>query len=140
VEGNEIQPLHCSNFHTSKPKIALFDFEKLTVYQKAKAFQKEIATWLKSNPKIDSITRDQLRRAALSIPLNIAEGTGRFTPKDRRNFYVIARSSIFEVVAILDILKDDAGIEPFLHLKLYQDADELSRILFVMVRKLEAAA
>lgn len=118
----------------------MFDFEKLTVYQKAKAFQKKIATWLKSNPKIDSFTRDQLRRAALSIPLNIAEGTGRLTPKDRRNFDVIARSSIFEVVAILDILKDDAAIELLLFAKLYQDADELSRILLVMVRKLEVAA
>ena len=118
----------------------MFDFEKLTVYQKAKAFNKEISTWLRNNPKIDSITRDQLRRASLSIPLNIAEGSGRFSQKDRRNFYVIARSSIFEVVAILDILKDDAGIEPLLHAKLYQAADELSRILFVMVRKLEDAA
>ncbi len=118
----------------------MFDFEKLTVYQKAKAFHMEISIWLKSNSKIDVVTRDQLRRSALSIPLNIAEGTGRFTPKDRRNFYVIAQSSIFEVVAILDILKDDAGIEPLLHGKLYQDADELSRILFVMVRKLEVAA
>jgi hypothetical protein len=52
----------------------MFDFEKLTVYQKTKAFHKEIAVWLKSNPKIDFITRDQLRRAALSIPLNIALG------------------------------------------------------------------
>ncbi len=118
----------------------MFDFEKLTVYQKAKAFNKEIACWLRNNPKIDAITRDQLRRAALSIPLNIAEGTGRFTPKDRRNFYVIARSSVFEVAAILDILKDDAAIEPMLCGKLYQEADELSRILFVMVKKLEAAA
>ncbi|MBK9449150.1 MAG: four helix bundle protein [Bacteroidetes bacterium] len=77
----------------------MFDFEKLTVYQKAKAFHKEIVNWLRSNPKIDSVTRDQLRRAALSIPLNIAEGTGRFTPRDRRNFYVIARSSILEVLS-----------------------------------------
>ena len=115
-------------------------FEKLTVYQKVKAFNKEISTWLRNNTKIDSVTRDQLRRAALSIPLNIAEGTGRFTSKDRRNFYVIARSSIFEVVAILDIPKDEAFIEQLLHGKLYQDADELSRILFVLVRKLEAAA
>ncbi len=118
----------------------MFDFEKLTVYQKAKAFNKEISTWLRNNPKIDPITRDQLRRAALRIPLNIAEGTGRFTPKDRRKFYIIARSSIFEVVAILDILNDHAAIEQLFFVKVYQDADELSRILFVMVRKLEAAA
>lgn len=53
---------------------------------------------------------------------------------------MIARSSIFEVVAILDILHDDAGIEPMVFEKFYQDADELSRILFVMVQKLGAAA
>jgi four helix bundle protein len=118
----------------------MFDFEKLTVYQKAKAFHKEISCWLRNNPKIDAVTRDQLRRATLSIPLNIAEGTGRFTPKDRRKFYIVARSSIFEVVAILDILNDHAAIERLFFVKVYQDADELSRILFVMVRKLEAAA
>ena len=64
----------------------MFDFERFSVYQKAKAFNKEISTWLRNNTKIDSLARNQLRRAALSIPLNIAEGTGRFTPKDVEAF------------------------------------------------------
>jgi four helix bundle protein len=115
----------------------MFDFENLVVYQKAKVFHKEIGKWLKTNPKIDTVTRDQLKRATLSLPLNIAEGVGRFSPKDRRNYYVVARSSIFEVVAILDILKDEELVEVSLFDHWYHLADELSRILFAMIKKLE---
>jgi four helix bundle protein len=86
------------------------------------------------------VVANQLNLVALSLPLNLAEGSGGFTPKDRGNSYVIARSFIFEVVAIMDTLKDEAAIEPLLFAKYYKDADELLRILFVMVRKLEAAA
>lgn len=53
---------------------------------------------------------------------------------------MIARSSIFEVVAILGIVKDDSMLDPMLHRQFYQEADDLSRILFAMVRKLEEAA
>ncbi len=46
----------------------------------------------------------------MSIMLNIAEGSGRFSNKDKRNFYVIARSSVFECVALLEVLKHDSVI------------------------------
>ena len=45
---------------------------------------------------------DQLKRASLSIPLNIAEGNGKFTQKDKARFYHIARGSATECGAILD--------------------------------------
>lgn len=70
----------------------MFDFEKLDVYQKAKTFNKSVTNFLKVS-KLDRVTNDQLRRAAFSIMLNIAEGSGRFTKADKRNFYVIARGS-----------------------------------------------
>ena len=93
----EETPYSYSNSHSNKQ--LMFDFEKLSVYQKSKVFNKNVAVFL-SNTKTDRTTNDQLRRASFSIMLNIAEGTGRFTKPDKRNFYVIARGSAFECVAI----------------------------------------
>lgn len=118
----------------------MFDFEKLVVYQKAKAFHKSVKQWQRGAKGLDRVTSDQLRRASLSIPLNIAEGAGRFTRPDRRNFYVIARSSVFEVVAILDILRDECGITKEVFASFYGQADELSRMLFAMIKGLEKPA
>ena len=83
----------------------MFDFKKLTVYQKSKQFNLMVNTFLLNN-KLDRNTHDQLKRAAFSIMLNIAEGAGRFTKPDKRNFYIISRGSAFECVAIFDFLKD----------------------------------
>ena len=52
---------------------------------------------------LDGEMASQLRRAALSINLNIAEGTGRFG-KDERKFFITARGSAFECAAILDAM------------------------------------
>jgi four helix bundle protein len=78
----------------------MFDFEKLEVYQRAKEFNAEMALFLSKN-EIDRITRDQLKRASLSVALNIAEGSSRFSKPDRKNFLVISRGSLFECIAIL---------------------------------------
>ena len=48
---------------------------------------------------------DQLRRASESIPLNIAEGSARYTRADKVNFFRVARGSVFECAAIVDVLR-----------------------------------
>lgn len=63
----------------------MVDFEKLDVYKKAKIFNSEIRVFIKTS-KLDPTTKDQLRRASFSVVLNIAEGSGRFSKADRRNF------------------------------------------------------
>ena len=63
--------------------------------------------------KLDRNIKDQLGRASFSIVLNIAEGSGRFSKPDRRNFFIISRGSVFECVAILDILSDQKLIDDF---------------------------
>lgn len=113
----------------------MFDFEKLDIYKKAKSFNSEIRTFIKVS-KLDPTTKDQLRRASFSIVLNIAEGSGRFSNADRRNFYVIARSSIFECVAILDVLKDENVLNEGQYSSFYQAAEEMSKMLFAMIRNL----
>jgi four helix bundle protein len=113
----------------------MFDFEKLHIYQKAKLFNSEIRTFIKSS-NLDSTTKDQLRRASFSIVLNIAEGSGRFTKPDRRNFYIISRSSIFECIAILDVLKDEEALEKNRYEEFYVQAEETSKMLYGMIKNL----
>ena len=77
--------------------------EKLIVYQKAIAF----VAWV--GPVIDSLNaklaaKDQLDRASTSIALNIAEGNGKFSTKDRARFLQMALGSALECAACLDVL------------------------------------
>ncbi len=81
--------------------------------------------------------KDQLGRASLSIVLNIAEGSGKFSKPDRRSFFVIARASVFECVAVIDILNDQKKVNEVDFDKFINNADELSRILFAMIKNLE---
>ena len=113
----------------------MFDFQKLEVYKKAKAFHVSSKNIILEN-KFDRYVNDQLGRASFSIPLNIAEGSGKFTKKDRRKYFTIARASVFECVAVLDILSDQSNIKEKEFDELLKNADELSRILFVMIRNL----
>lgn len=113
----------------------MFDFENLDVYKKAKAFNITIGRFMTDG--LDSTTRNQLRRAALSVVLNIAEGTSRFSKADRRNFCVIARGSVFECVAIFDIMKDRKQLADQEYAHLYSMAEEISKMLFSMIRNLE---
>jgi four helix bundle protein len=112
-----------------------FHHEKLTVYKRALEF----AGW--SHDLIDSLTkktstRDQLARAGDSIALNIAEGNGKFSQKDRARFFQIAHGSALECAACLDILvarrccADDAIV------KGKEVLEEIVRMLFTMLDKL----
>lgn len=114
----------------------MFDFENLTVYRKAKAYNTSINEFL-INSKLDRTTNDQLRRASFSIMLNIAEGSGRYSNRDKRNFYVISRGSVFECVAIFDYLKEIDCISQEEFNNHYQVLEELSKMLFALIRGLE---
>lgn len=115
----------------------MFDFEKLQVYQKAKEYNFELKKEILSLSTLDKSAKDQLRRAAMSIMLNIAEGTSRFSNADKRNFYVISRGSVFECVSINDLLTDEKIISIDLKMKFYCKAEEISKMLFAMIKNLE---
>ena len=116
----------------------MFDFENLEVYKKAKAFNAIIRKTILMHGSLDAATTNQLRRASLSVVLNIAEGTSRFSKPDRRNFCIIARGSVFECVAIFDVLKDDDQLSIDLFTSLYSQSEEISKMLFAMIRNLES--
>ena len=115
----------------------MFDSEKLLVYKKSKEFNLEIKNEILSLGKLDRISKDQLRRAAMSVMLNIAEGTSRFSNADKRNFYVISRGSVIECVAILDLLTAEKSINAEVYNRFYLKAEEISKMLYAMIRFLE---
>jgi four helix bundle protein len=80
-----------------------FDHEKLDVYQEAIAFCGWVGDLL-NDITVKAAAKDQLDRASTSLPLNIAEGNGKFSDADRSRFLEIARGSALECAACLDVL------------------------------------
>jgi four helix bundle protein len=80
-----------------------FDHERLDVYQEAIAFCGWVGDLL-NEVTVKAAAKDQLDRASTSIPLNIAEGNGKFSNADRARFLEIARGSALECAASVDLL------------------------------------
>jgi len=80
-----------------------FDHEKLDVYKLSVSFAAWLSSLIDSTSKLGDV-KDQLDRASTSISLNIAEGNGKYTIKDRCRFFDIAHGSALECAAGLDIL------------------------------------
>ncbi|HET8935057.1 MAG TPA: four helix bundle protein [Polyangiales bacterium] len=88
-----------------RPTHGTFPFERLDVYHRAIEFLVLFARLISDCPGGNASLTDQLRRAALSVPANVAEGVGRSSIADRRRHYAIARGSAMECAAILDAFK-----------------------------------
>jgi len=85
----------------------IYSFEKLEVWQLSRKLTVEVYSETKKFPKEEMYgISSQLRRAALSVSSNIAEGSSRFSEKDRAHFSVIAFSSLMEVLNQLIIATD----------------------------------
>jgi four helix bundle protein len=81
--------------------------QKLDVYTLSKNFVKHCYVFTKTLPSDEKFAMcQQIRRAALSVHLNIAEGASRRSEAERKRFYEIARGSIIEIDAALDVAVD----------------------------------
>ncbi len=112
----------------------MFDFEKLDVYQEVKKTNSKVLGFIFTSQNLDPYIRDQWKRATISILLNIAEGTGRMTYNDKRSFFTIARSSVFECVAILDTILDLGYIREEKYKEFYEAYEKISKMLLGMIR------
>jgi len=79
------------------------DYERLDVYQKSIEFVAIVVQIIEKIPRGNATLMDQFKRASFSIPLNIAEGTGKMSLVDRQRYYAIARGSAMECGAVLDV-------------------------------------
>ena len=114
-----------------------FVFEKLMVYQKAIAFADCVCTLTRNLPRGYFSLGNQLNRAALSIAANLAEGNGRFTKPDRKNFFGIARGSVQECVPLLELAARQGLLKPDRHEQLKDDLEEIARMLSGLISGLD---
>jgi four helix bundle protein len=109
-------------------------FEKLEVYQKAVDFADEAATLTESFPRGYGLLADQLNRAALSVATNLAEGDGRFTKADRRNFFTIARGSAQECVPLLELARRRGLLGPARLAELRQELETIAKMISGLIK------
>ncbi|UUO05738.1 four helix bundle protein [Blastopirellula sp. J2-11] len=117
-----------------------FQFEKLHVYQKAIDFADNICSATENFARGYGFLVDQLNRAALSISANIAEGNGRFTKADRKNFFIIARGSAQECVPLLELSRRRNLINDAKHEELKGKLEEIAKMLSGLINGLENRA
>ena len=108
----------------------MFNFEKLEVRQKAIEFADDVYRITKSFPADERFgLTNQMRRAAVSISSNIAEGTSRNSRVDYARFVEIATGSVFEVVSQCFVAQRQGFLSDPDFQHLYQLADDQSRML-----------
>ena len=117
-----------------------FMFENLDVYRRAVDLADRVISHTKDAPRGFGFLTDQLNRAALSISTNLAEGNGRFTKADRRNFFTIARGSVQECVPLLELASRHDLIPQGEHDALRGELEEIARMISGLIKGLNKRA
>ena len=90
-----------------------YEYKNLDVYKESKNLVKMVYGLIEKFPKVETYALcDQLRRSVISVPSNIAEGSGRTSAKDQAHFFEMAFGSLMEVNCQMDIACDLGYIEP----------------------------
>jgi len=113
-----------------------FLFENLDVYQRAVEFAGKIHRLCYRLPRGSYAMADQLRRASMSISLNIAEGSGRFHKNDKKQFYIISRGSVYECVPLLTLLTEADLLDTSRHDELKEELVIISKMLAKLISRL----
>ena len=109
-------------------------YRKLIVWQKAMELVRVVYRLSKDFPSDERYAlTDQLRRAVVSIPSNIAEGCGRTSRKDYAHFLAIARGSLYETMTQLELAQYLGYIEISEELKVL--SDDVGKILTTLIKK-----
>jgi four helix bundle protein len=114
-----------------------FLFEKLDVYNKSMQLADEVTTLVETFPSGKYYLKDQINRAILSVPNNIAEGNGRFTNNDKIHFFHIARGSAFECVSILEMCRRKKLITSKENEEFKQMLDDICKMLSGLIKRHE---
>jgi len=114
-------------------------FEDLKVYQEAREFRKAIYAVARRLPDCEKFgLASQVRRAAVSLTNNIAEGHGRFHYLDQIKFTLQARGSLLELIDDLNICADENDLPADTVLNLKQRASQVHQLINGYIRYLRA--
>ena len=117
----------------------VFQFEKLIAWQKAKELTLAVYPLIAKFPQHEQYAlSSQIRRAVISIPSNIAEGTGRASTKEKNHFLEIAFGSLTETYCQLLIAKDLGYIHPDELIAIKPLFQEVSRLISGLRKKFES--
>lgn len=126
-----------SSQKTENGKLAVFAFENLKVYKDALSFSKDVYKLTKKFPRDEIFGLiSQLRRAAASVTLNIAEGSG-LTKSEFNNFLRRARGSVYECIPILEIALDAEYISEEEYQRAYSACNSLARSISALMRTMK---
>jgi len=116
-----------------------FAFENLTVYQRALDFSVAVIDVIDGieTPRKHYRLIEQLEAACTSVVLNISEGKGRFSKKEFKQFLYIARGSLYETVAMLQIFKKKNWLGEKPYQTLYLEAEEMNKMLSGLINSLK---
>ncbi len=118
-------------------RTTMFNFEKLDVWNEAIAFADTIYTITKAFPDQERFgLTNQMRRAAVSISSNIAEGSSRSSRPDFARFIEIATGSVFEVVSQVTLSRRQGFLSQETYEQVYAAAEKQSRMLSGLRRSL----
>ena len=113
----------------------ILNHQKLHVYNHSKSFVLECYKLTKTLPTDEKFGMiSQIRRAALSVHLNIAEGASRKSETERKRFYEISRGSIIEIDAAIDIASDLQYLDNFDTSRLGEEMLQTFKILSALIK------
>ncbi len=108
----------------------LFKFENFDIYQAGLCFVNKIYGYTKNFPTAEKFgLYSQLRRSATSVLLNLAEGFGKYSKKEKIRYYIISRASLYECVPVLTISFNQTYLDKKQYSELYQDCYKLGKRL-----------
>ena len=117
-----------------------FKFESFDTWKRAIEFADKMFAVADNLPqKYQFSLGEQLRRAALSIPTNLAEGSGRDNPKEKRYFYGLSKGSVYEVVSLLVMVGKRGFMTREDYRGYYGEADEIAAMITGAIRALDSS-
>ena len=115
-------------------------FTELKVWQRGHSLVLSVYRMTTGSPQIERYGLiSQLRRAAVSVPANIAEGSKRLTPHEYARFLNIAEASLAETEYLIMVSRDLGYITPIMASKSFDEIAELSRMLHGLRKKVESS-